>query len=190
MAMVVTQLAKPFKGTSPELHDFIDWIVSNWGVVMVERFGWMKRKKPPELPNLRFVLGFKHEFFAEYGRRSVDRYLASLSDHERAIRRGKLRDGLTEQQVDIQLAERRARQQLRKEIERGKTELEQQRRTINAARARLEAERRELARMATRTKPQSAPPLLPGGAREVSDEELAESVQLVAKMIEVDPDGE
>lgn len=190
MAMVVKQLAKPFKGTSPELHDFIDWIVTNWGVVLAEQFRWMKREAPPELPSLRFVLAFKDKFFAAYGRRSVDRYLASLTPEERSIREAMIRKGLTEKEADQKLAERKAASALRDELERGKAEIAQQRRAASAAQARVEAERRELARMSQRAKPTPAAPVLPNGAREVSDEELAKSVQLVAKMMEVDPNGE
>lgn len=194
MAMVVTHLAKPFKGSSPELHDFVDWIVTNWAIVMVDEFRWMKRERPPVLPTLRFLLAFKDKFFVAYGRRSVDRYLDSLSDHERTIRKGLLRDGLTAQQADVRLVERRVRQQLREEMEMREAKAAQALRTAAAAHGNVAKERRELARQLYRAKhgiEQEPPkPVLPNGAREVSDEELAASVQLVAKMMEVDPNGE
>lgn len=193
MAMAVTQLAKPFKGTAPELHDFIGWIVRNWAIVIVDQFGWTRRERPPELPMLRFVLAFKHKFIAAYDRRSVDRYLASLSGHEKAIREGMLKGGLTHEQIMLQLAERRARQDLREEIEKGRAEVSHQRRAVQAERDGLNRERRELERRMSETmrKAKELPtvPAISTTARDVSDEELAQSVGLIAKMMEVDPNG-
>ncbi|SEM06088.1 hypothetical protein SAMN04515666_1077 [Bosea lupini] len=194
MAMAATQLAKPFKGTAPELHDFIDWIVTNWSIVLAERFEWMKRKKPPELPDLRFVLAFRHEFFAAYGRRSVDRYLESLSEHERTIRKSLLKDGLTHEHAMERLADRRVRQQLREEMEKREAKAAQALRTAAVARGNVIKERRameaQLYRYKHRIAQEPPKPTLPNGAREVSDEELVASVQLLAKMMAIDPNSE
>ncbi len=193
--MVKQGLIGRWAGKAPELHDFVEWACANWASIISEHFGWMKKREaPPALPTIRFLVNFRENFERAYARRSVDKALDALSGHERMIRKDMLKDGLTHEEAMVKLAERRARQQLREEIEQGKAEVAQQRRTASAERAGLDRERRELERRMAETlriaREGNQAPAPVKAAREVSDEELAASVQLLAKMMAIDPNGE
>lgn len=152
----------------------------------------LRGEPAPPLPSIRFVISFRDNFIRAFGKRSIDKALDALSGHERMIRKAMLKDGLTHEEAMVKLAERRARQQLREEIEKGKAEVSHQRRAVQAERSGIQKQQRELERRMSLQRNRPAEPERPAfsGAREISDEELAASVQLVAKMMEVDPNDE
>lgn len=190
--MVKNTLAIKWTGKAEELHDFLDWAVTNWSQIMVDQFGWMSREPAPAVPSIKFIASFRDNFVRAFVKRAIDKALAGLSGHERSIREGMLKEGLTHEQAMFRLAERRARHDLRAEIEKGKAEVSHQRRAVQAERSGIQKEQRELERRMALQRSRPAEPQRPvfSGAREISDEELAASVQLVAKMMEVDPEGE
>lgn len=191
--MVKNTLAIKWTGKAEELHDFLDWAVTNWSQIMADQFGWMTREPAPAVPSIKFIASFRDNFVRAFGKRSIDKTLAGLSGHERTIREGMLKEGLTHEQAMFKLAERRARQDLREEIEKGKAEVAHQRKTVQAERSALVKERRAMERQLVGQRQAAATaqlPVKPFIVRDFSVEEWNETLQLVAKMMEVDPEGE
>jgi hypothetical protein len=94
--------------------ELIQWSVINWRQIIAERFDWMTRSPPPEMPNVQFLLGQVTSFAEAF---ATDRHAAAVAlmpDEAREYHQ--FRDsGLSHDDTLLEIGKRRALQ-----VERGK----------------------------------------------------------------------
>jgi len=109
--------------------DFVDYSVRNWTQIVARKFGWMKERVPPTVPEVGFFLWRLNDFVEVWTTHELDRF-AKDSDqssyvrlrargltHDEAVLRlakdnavGSLRDEMTRREAAVQRRERSAKE--------------------------------------------------------------------------------
>jgi hypothetical protein len=182
LAAVKAVFVKRWTGTVPELHEFMRWAVKSWSRTMAMHFSWMKRDPAPDLPSIRFMLAFNDHFIRAWNRRALEDRIQGLRGDEAVKLSLLLKGGKTEQEALLEIAEDRAAGRLRGELEKGKQEAARLVRiaTLAHKEARKERLRASFARPAQ-------PSVLPDRnqpRKELTEEDMEDALQRVAKMVE------
>jgi hypothetical protein len=182
LAAVKAAFVKRWTGTAPELHEFMRWAVKSWSRTMAMHFNWMKRDPAPDLPSIRFMLAFNDQLIRAWNRRALEDRIQGLSRPEAMKLSLLLKQGKTNDEAILELAESRVRVHLREELEKGKQEAARLVRIAHMERKQAQTERLR-ASFARPARPSSLPDRNQP-RKELTEEDMEDALQRVAKMVE------
>lgn len=123
-------LIAKWQGTTEEMHDLIDFSVTNWAIIRETTFAWMTKSPAPVFPDLGFFIRRHLDFRAVWSRRTHDDWLNSLplGEHRRLLELT-TREGLSREAALAKIGEERAKYAMREENDRIRQEAKDDKRT-------------------------------------------------------------
>lgn len=89
------------KGQEHRVHDFLDWSVRNWDVILAAKLAWMRQSAPPALPCIEFVARFLRNFQEAWGEQEELKFRGTQPGQKQAAYALAKREGIT---IDVALA--------------------------------------------------------------------------------------
>ncbi|KQQ17375.1 hypothetical protein ASF59_00070 [Methylobacterium sp. Leaf121] len=85
----------------PQVHDFLEWVVGNWDVILASKFAWMRESPPPAMPEIEFVARQMRKFQEAWAEREELRFRGTLPGQQQAAHALAKREGIM---IDVALA--------------------------------------------------------------------------------------
>ncbi|WP_342154596.1 hypothetical protein [Methylorubrum sp. SB2] len=89
------------KGHEHRVHDFLEWSVRNWDVILAAKLSWMRQSPPPALPCIEFVARFLRNFQEAWGEQEELKFRGTEPGQKQAAFALAKREGIT---IDVALA--------------------------------------------------------------------------------------
>jgi hypothetical protein len=123
LGKVKSALIAKWTGKTEELHDFIDFTVRNWHLLMDTAFSWMTKDPPPAYPSLRFFLAFRQRFQDQWSGRTTEKWINNLPmGEQRRFLELTMKQGMSSELALAKIGEERATIKLREEMEKREAE--------------------------------------------------------------------